>query len=383
MSAPGSPEADEESGRRAALFELLRRAADPDGFVPFDRFMDVALYGEGVGYYVHRGSPFGRRGDFYTAAHVSPLFGEAVAEKVRSVLATLPPGPPPRVVEVGPGDGTLAETVIQGLSTAGGTPPGLEYVMVERSPSLAREALERVRSANTGSEFGVRHSKSLGTDGPFQGVVIANELLDAQPVRRLRWDGAAWQELGVRVGRDGLTPANAPCDRGVPSPDLPLGVPEGTVLEISPMAEAMVREVADHLDAGLALFMDFGMEQSELVAAHPAGTLAAVRKHRPVEDPLDAPGSTDLSAFVNFDRIRAVARSSGLREVAFRRQAEALGEWGFPKLLERAVSSAPSEEVRVRTHLAAKNLMFGFERFCVLELAPPPRSAGFGTARVT
>ena len=176
----------------------------------------------------------------------------------------------------------------------------------------------------------------------------------------------------MRIARDGLAPATARRDRAVPSPELPHGVPEGTVLEVSPMAEAVVREVADHLTAGLALFLDFGMEQSELVAAHPSGTLAAVRKHQPVDDPLDDPGSADLSAFVNFDRIRAVARASGLREVAFRRQAEALGEWGLPTLLERAVRTAPSDELRVRTHLAAKNLMFGFDRFHVLELAPPP-----------
>ena len=383
MSVPGSPESDPESVRRAALLERLRHVAEPDGFVPFDRFMDVALYGEGVGYYARRGTPFGRRGDFYTAAHVSPLFGEALAEKVRSVLATLPPGPPPCVVEVGPGDGTLAEALVEGLSKGPAATPGLEYVMVERSTSLARAALERVRSVNPGTGIAVRLSSGIGADGPFRGVVIANELLDAQPVRRLRWDGTAWQELGMRVSRDGLTSASVPCDRAIPGPDLPLGVPEGTVLEVSPMAEAIVREVADHLRAGAALFMDFGMEQSELVAAHPAGTIAAVRKHRPVDDPLDAPGSADLSAFVNFDRIRAVARAAGLNEVAFRRQAEALGEWGFPRLLERALSSAPSEEARVRTHLAAKNLLFGFDRFCVLELAPPVPAERIGAGRVT
>jgi len=374
MSDPGPSVATEDAGHRSAILQLLNRVADPDGFVPFDRFMDVALYGEGAGYYARPGSPFGRGGDFYTAAHVSPLFGRTIAERVRSVLASLPPGPSVRIVEVGPGDGALGESVVQGLASAPGIPPGLEYVLVERSPSLAGEGFERVSAAGRAAGIDVRASTGVGAEGPFRGVVLANELLDAQPVRRLSWDGIRWQETGIRLGPDGLTPATAPCTRAVPSPRLPEGAAEGSVLEISPMAEGIVREVADHLTAGLALFLDFGMDQTELLTAHPSGTLAAVQKHRPVRDPLDDPGSSDLSAFVNFDRIRAVARSSGLVEVAFRRQAEALGAWGLPMLLERTLGSAASDEMRVRVHLAAKNLLFGFERFYALELAPPFRA---------
>ena len=382
MSVSGAPEPVEEAGRREAIFRLLRRVADPDGFVPFDRFMDVALYGEGAGYYARSGSPFGRRGDFYTAAHASPLFGRTIAERIRSALAAMPPRPPARIVELGPGDGTLGEAVVQGLSAGPRLSPGLEYVLVERATSRAREGFERVSAAGRAAGIGVRVSNGIGADGPFRGVVLANELLDAQPVRRLVWDGARWQEAGMRLDEDGLRPAMAACVRAVPSPSLPEGVPEGSVVEVSPMAEAIVREVADHLTAGVALFFDFGMDQSELLAAHPSGTLAAVQHHRPVHDLLADPGSADISAFVNFDRIRAVARASGLEEVAFRRQAEALGEWGLPKLLEEAVGAAPSDEMRVRIHLAAKNLLFGFERFYSLELAPPSAVGGVPPGRV-
>lgn len=378
--APRLPLPDE--ARRTALRELLRRVASPDGFVPFDRFMEVALYGEGVGFYTRTDSPFGRSGDYYTAAHASPLFGRTVAERVRSALAGMPPGTPARILEVGPGDGTLGEGVVAGLAHGPGVPPRLEYVLVERSEPLARRAFERVSVAGEAAGIPVRVAEGIGAEGPFQGVVLANELLDAQPARRLRWDGDRWQETGVRLTDDGLVGASGPCERPVPAPELPRNLPDGTVLEVSPLAEAIVREVADHLVSGLGLFLDYGMDERELVTAHPSGTLAAVRRHRVVDDPFTDPGSADLSVFVNFRRVRAVAASAGLREVAFRSQAEALGVWGLPRLLEEAVRSAPSAEAEVRTRLGAKSLLFGFDRFYALELAPPDGAVGTPDPRI-
>ncbi len=355
----------EDASRVHEVLDRLRRAADPSGFVPFDRFMDVALYADRVGFYALRRSPLGPKGDFYTAAHVSPLFGATVAERVRAVRRELPASEPFRIVELGPGDGTLAEGLVANLAAE----PGLtEYVLIDRSSARATEAEERVRAVARGIR--VRRSVSLGQDGPFAGAVIANEFLDAQPARRLRWDGRAWKELGVEIAAGRLRASERDVERPVPSPPLPTPSEEGTVLEVSPGAEGAVREIGDHLLAGLAILIDYGLEETELLRGHPSGTLAAVRHHRTVADPLADPGTTDLSTFVNFSRIRRVARDSGLRELAFRSQAEALGAWGFPRLLEGALAAAGSSEAQVRLRLAAKNLLFGFERFRVLELAP-------------
>ncbi len=375
MTEPArGPSSAEDASRHERVLSLLHRAADPDGFVPFDRFMDVALYGEGVGFYTGEGSPFGPEGDYYTAAHASPLFGRAVAERVRSVVAETPPGPPFRVLEIGPGDGTLGESVLNGLAQDPAVAERVEYVLVDRSPTLSVRAYERVSAAGRSLGIPVKAAGGVGADGPFQGVVLANEVLDAQPARRLLWDGERWQEVGVRFTDDGFVPAAGPLRRSVPPPELPLAPEPGTLVEVSPLAEALLREVADHLVTGLFLVLDYGMEESELVSAHRSGTLAAVRRHRFVDDPLAEPGSSVVSVFVNFTRVRAAAAHAGLREVAFRRQAEALGEWGFPRLLEEAIRAAPSTEAEVRVRLAAKNLLFGFERFHALELAPPDRA---------
>jgi len=317
----------------------------------------------------------GPAGDFYTAAHVHPLFGKAVAERVRTVRRLLGRGRPFRVVEVGPGDGTLAETVLTALGRAPEGTEGVEYLLAERSLSLGQAALERVEASGRMAGISVRLAESVSADGPFEGVVLANELLDALPTRRLEWTGSVWRELGIRIVGGAVVASSAPLRSSVPAPELPVTEEPGTVLEVSTEAEGWVREVADHLARGLAIVIDYGMEQSELLAGHRSGTLAAVRAHQPVDDPLSDPGASDLSMFVNFTRVRAAARRAGLVEVAYSSQSEALGAWGFPALFEAEVRAASSAEADVRLRLAAKSLLFGFDRFRVLELAAPAGSA--------
>ncbi len=182
-------------------------------------------------------------------------------------------------------------------------------------------------------------AEAVSAFGPFEGVVVANELLDAQPVRRVRWNGTEWRELGVRLTPSGIRADEGPAAETVPEPSLPSSPADGTVFEFSPTAEGLVRELADHLVAGVWLVVDYGMEQDELLRAHPEGTLATVRGHRSGSDPVVAPGESDLSTFVNWTRLRAVARAAGLEVLADRTQAEALGAWGFPRLFEETLAA--------------------------------------------
>lgn len=363
--APPPPDA-ETSARSQVVLESLRSAAGPSGFLPFDRFMEIALYEPLAGYYERARSPLGTEGDFYTAGQVHPIFAASLAARIRTLRAALAGSRPFLIVELGPGDGTLAAGVVSALAADA---PGVEYVLVDRASARIREAEERVRAA--GSRIPVRRSDSIAAIGPFEGVVVANEFLDAQPARRLRWHDGAWHETGIVVEHGRAANAEEPLTRSVPGAPLPDPPASELIFEFSPTAEATIREVGDHLARGAAIFLDFGSTEPELVRGHSAGTLAAVRWHRFLSDPLEAPGSADLSTFVNFSRMRYAAVASGLVEVAFRSQAEALGAWGFPALLDGALRSAASSEAKVRLQLAAKNLLFGFDRFRVLELAPP------------
>jgi SAM-dependent MidA family methyltransferase len=366
-----SDERDEEL-RLAAIRRRLELAARPDGFVPFDRFMEIALYSEDLGYYTASANRFGPGGDFYTAAHVHPIFGASIARRLVAVRRALGTERPFRIVEAGAGDGRLASTILEALSRSGiGGAGDVSYHLIEPSREGLRRAKELVAPVARAAGISLVEQSSLEALGPFEGVVLANELLDAQPARRLRWDGRAWHEIGVRVTEDRVIPSEAELEELVPPPDPPGAIEVGTIFEPSPAAENWIRCVADHLIRGELLILDYGLEESELLAGHPGGTLAGVRQHRNVERPWEAPGAADLSVFVNFSRIRAVARRSGLIELTDRPQAQALGAWGLPEELERAVAAAGSTAEQVKIRLAAKNLLFGFERFRALEFAAP------------
>ncbi len=375
-AGPRAPSAsrtdDPERARR--LLDHLAREPRSDAFIPFDRFMELALYAEDAGFYATDRSPLGAEGDYYTAAHASPLFGQTIAAHLAAVHHALGRDRPFRVVELGPGDGTLARTVLESFGSGERLGGEIEYALVERSERLAERAYRETDAAAHRAGIPLRVRGSVGEEGPFEGVVLANEVLDAQPARRLRWTGTAWRELGVRIEAGRVVPAEAP-PLPVPPPELPVPSEVGTILEISPAAEALVREVGDHLVRGAFVLFDYGMEEAELLKGHPSGTLAAVRGHRAGIDPFEAPGTADLSMFVNFGRIRYASRRAGLEEAAYCSQAEALGLWGLSARIEEAMQTAPSPAEEVRLRLSAKNLMFGFDTFRLLELAPPASAA--------
>ncbi len=365
-----APNAPDGPAIPPVLLERLRSDAGPDGFLRFDRVVDRALYDPAAGYYEAAEPPLGPRGDFYTAAHASPLYGASLGARAFEEFERLGRPARFRIVEVGPGDGTLARDLLTALVARIPAAATIEYVLVERSERLARATTEALLAVADPGRVEVRRAGGIGADGPFAGFLVANELLDALPFRRLIARDGRWRELGVRVGPRGVAWAEGPLGP-LPPPGLPDPPRDGVVLEVSPAGEALMREIADHLVAGSAVLIDYGFEETELLLGHPEGTLAAVRAHRPVEDPLAELGRADLSAFVNFTRLRAAARRAGLVERAYLGQAEALARWGIAPLLEERARAAGSSEAEVRVRLAAKNLLFGFGNFRVLELGPP------------
>lgn len=349
----------------------LVEVADSDGFIPFDRFLDVALYAPEVGYYAHAHARLGPAGNFYTAAHASPLFAQALARRVTHEYHRLGRPASFRIVEAGAGDGTLAAGLASALAGSGafGEAP-LEYVLVERSSALSKLATGRLASSKRPSGMTWNVRPSISYDGPFDGIVIGNEFLDALPFSRWICREGQWWESGVRVAGGRLEWAERIPPAGPGDLPAPSTVPDGVVLELPRRAEGFVREVADHLVRGSAVMIDYGGEQEELLSRFPRGSLAAVRAHTTLGDPLADPGTADLSAFVNFSRVKAAVVRSRLEVLAYEPQADALGRWGYPTVLEEALRTAGSEEERVRLQLAGKNLLFGFANFRVLEFGP-------------
>ncbi len=354
-------------------FGTAPRPDPPDGFVPFDRFMEWALYDPRDGFYQAARPRLGPAGDFVTAVHATPLYGACLGRYVRRRLEAMADSAPLRLVEIGPGDGRLAAAILTELGRRPLHARLASYDLVERSDARARESYATARRAVGPPGTEIRRVAGPGTDGPLRGIVLAHEVLDAAPCRRFRRTETGWEELGVRADGGRWREVARP----IAAPPLPPGgevaIEPGAIVERAPAAAGLVRAIADRLQGGRAIVVDYGMDEMELLRGHPGGTLAAVGAHRDLPPEPSLGGSVDWSAFVNFDRVRRAIRDSGLTVWSDRPLRDALESWGLPELLaEEERNGQGGSEERVRRRLAVKRLLFGFERFRALEFGPGP-----------
>ncbi len=325
------PQEDPHARPHERLHERLRQAiAEAGGWLPFDRFMAIALYEPGLGYYARGarifgplpgGSGGGEGGsDFVTAPELSPLFGRALA---RQVLQVLDAAGADGVIEFGAGSGALAEQLLGAL---GGRVA--RYSIVDLPGDL------RARQQRRLAAFGDRVHWLDALPGRIEGVVLGNEVLDAMPVQLLHWDGEAWFERGVACAGAALAWADRPTDLRPPvaGPFAP-----GTVTEIHPQAGAFVRTLAERLHRGAAFFVDYGFPEAEYY--HPqrsGGTLMCHRAHRADTDPLADVGAKDITAHVDFTGLALAAQDAGLEVIGYTSQARFLFNCGLADLLANA-----------------------------------------------
>jgi SAM-dependent MidA family methyltransferase len=310
------------------MMERLRSAmAAYGGWLPFDRYMAIALYEPGLGYYANTRPKLGRMpadgSDFVTAPELSPLFGRTLAAQVAQVLEITGTE---EVFEFGAGTGALAESVLDGLAAMGHA--FARYTIVELSAELRARQQQRL------ARFGERIRWADRWPEEMRGVVLGNEVLDAMPVQLLHFDGQQWAERGVAWQEDRLVFEDRPTDL-LPPHEGPF-VP-GTVTEIHRQGEAFIATLAGHLAAGAAFFIDYGFPEAEYY--HPqrmGGTLMCHRAHLSDTDPLEDPGQKDITAHVNFTGIALAAQDAGLEVVGYTSQARFLVNCGIAPLLEAA-----------------------------------------------
>ncbi len=321
------------------LGALIRQAIERQGgWLPFDRFMALALYAPGLGYYARGSRQFGHLpssgSDFVTAPELSPLFGQALA---RQMAQALEGSGTDEVWEFGAGSGALALQLLEALG-----PRVRRYTIVDLSGSLR----ERQRERLAGHLERVRWVDELPE--AMQGVVVGNEVLDAMPVQLLHFDGVHWFERGVvpspapaagaaeGEGTSTWVWADRPTELRPPVDDGALFVP-GTVTEIHPQAEAFIATLAERLQRGAAFFIDYGFPLAEYY--HPqrvGGTLMCHRAHLADTDPLVDVGAKDITAHVNFTGIALAAQDAGLEVLGYTSQARFLMNCGVLGLLEGA-----------------------------------------------
>ncbi|HUN91473.1 MAG TPA: SAM-dependent methyltransferase [Burkholderiaceae bacterium] len=302
------------------------------GWIGFDRFMELALYAPGLGYYVAGAAKFGPAGDFVTAPEISPLFGRAIANQVAELVDRLARdggAAAVRILEFGAGTGALAGPLIDEMQRLGVAFGG--YLIVETSPDLRQRQQERL---------GTRPVRWL--DAPpegFCGVIIANEVLDVMPVRLFvrRSDGVRERGVALRDGRLAFEERPAPPDlaRAVADIERECGPwAAGYGSEVGFLARAWMRSLAGWLQRGAALLVDYGFPARELY--HPQrlmGTLMCHFRHRAHADPLWWPGLNDITAHVDFSAMAAAADEAGLDVLGYTSQAHFLLNCGILDLM--------------------------------------------------
>jgi SAM-dependent MidA family methyltransferase len=308
---------------RAALAARIHEAG---GAIPFAEFMALALYAPGLGYYSAGTRKFGRDGDFTTAPELSPLFGRCVARQCAAVLAATGG----EVLELGAGSGALAATVLETLDEAGALPAA--YRILEVSADLRERQRERLDRLPRSLAARVSWLDRL-PDTPLNGVILANEVLDALPCERFVWRKGRVRSLGVGLDAAGAlvdaeldaTPALAAAVATIAQShqathDAPL--PNDFRGEVCLGLAPWIASTSTGLARGAWFAFDYGLPRSALYRADRAsGTVRAHFRHRAHDDVLRHPGLQDVTAWVDFTAVAEAAADAGLAVAGFTTQA--------------------------------------------------------------
>jgi len=350
------------------LHQIIRhRIAQARGWLPFDRFMALALYEPGLGYYANASPKFGhlppgprtQGSDFVTAPELTPLFGHTLARQVAQALQATDTD---EIWEFGAGSGALARQVIEGLGALGVS--YRRYTLVELSGDLRMRQQATLRAHETRVAWADRLPDQLS------GVLLGNEVLDAMPVQLLVRLAGQWHERGVAMDAGGVL-AWADRPTGL-RPPLEVDGVHDYLTEVHPQAESFVRTLAERWRRGAAFFIDYGFPEAEYY--HPQrhmGTLTCHRAHRRDDDPLSDLGLKDITAHVNFTGIALAAQDAGLSVLGYTSQGRFLLNAGLPAL---------ARDAGVRENALMQKLVNEHEMgelFKVLCLAPEASATGW------
>ena len=331
------PSADEHAlSHSEALQKIMRRQIDNNnGDISFARFMQMALYEPGLGYYSAGASKIGEGGDFVTAPEISSLFSICLARQCAEVMSELSQAV---ILELGAGTGVMASDVLKELQKQGCLP--LKYCILEPSADL-RQRQEQLLNARIPDLLPIVQWLDVMPDEPFDGIVLANEVLDAMPVQRFQleqgniyelrveWheDGFAWsrctadEELEQRVG-DIIRQSKEPFRDGYSS-------------EINVDLDAWLKSLSDCLHTGLMIFIDYGYSRHEYYhEQRMQGTLLCHYRHRAHSDPFVFVGLQDISASVDFTAVAEAGLKAGLKVSGFTNQTSFLLACGLEQIMQ-------------------------------------------------
>lgn len=315
------PDDDAQAASTALVALIEREIAASGGWLPFVRYMELALHAPGLGYYGGGSRKFGAEGDFVTAPELTPLFGQALAAQVAQVTAATVP----QVLEVGAGTGRLAVDLLQSVDVE-------RYFILELSGELRARQQQLIAEAVPDRQGRVVWLDAL--PDAFSGCVVANELLDAMPVHAVAWRSDGLMERGVVLCDAGLAWAERPATGELAAAMAALPVTPPFESEIGLAAARWLAEWGRRLQAGALLLIDYGLPRHEYYHAERArGTLRCHYRQRSHDDPLWWPGLSDITAHVDFTAMAEAGHGAGLEVLGYTNQASFLINCGLGELL--------------------------------------------------
>jgi len=372
-----SPLSALEQQHSARLAALIRDEIDTaGGSIPFSRFMELALYAPGLGYYSAGAHKFGAGGDFVTAPELGPLFAECIGESLAPVLRQL--GPDAQFLEIGGGSGRFTAAVLRHLEALDALPA--RYALLEPSADLRQRQQTLLHERLPVDVF----ARVVWLDGPpdaeWSGVVFANEVIDALPTPRFAiHQGAVWEEHVV-LTEEGtfqsvLRPADTLLSTAVHHLERQLEAPlaDGYRSEVLPQLPYWIQAVAGPLQRGALLFVDYGYPRREYY--HPQrteGTLRAFYRHHVSNDVFARVGVQDLTASVDFTALAEAGTRAGFDFAGYTTQAGFLLGNGLAARLSAHETQAGSETERLAMRQQVRILTLPHEmgeRFQVMGFA--------------
>lgn len=360
MSSPLPDPGADERAHSDRLLTRLREEIAAHGPMPFSQYMERCLYAPGLGYYSAGKTKFGEAGDFITAPELGDLFARCVVNATYPVIQML--GDSADFLELGGGSGAFAEAALKAFAAQGTVPR--RYYILEPSADLRERQRERLAAALPSELF----AHVLWLDRPpeqdWQGVLFANEVIDALPTTRFAMRaGEVYEEYVALDGEGRLMRVDRPADALVSGAvrhverDLETEFPDGYRSEVLPQLPYWIQAVAGSLTAGLMVLVDYGYVRSEYyLPERNDGTLRAFYRHRAHNDPLYLPGLNDLTASVDFTALAEAGNSAGFGVAGYMPQAQFLIGSGLQDIFGAAYQAAPDEAMQYNLAQQVKKL---------------------------
>ena len=298
------------------------------GWIPFARYMQLALYAPSLGYYTAGARKLGREGDFTTAPEMTPLYGQTLARQAAEVLGS----GLNQILEIGAGTGALAAALLAELEQLERLPH--QYCILEVSPDLRERERDLLALKVPHLLERVVWLNRLPT--LYAGLIIANEVLDAMPVHIVRTSGSGAEEAGVTLNGDAFAWAWRPAGAELLSAAAGLQLPDGYQTEIQLVACAFVRTLAQAMARGVILLIDYGFPAHEYYHAERSqGTLMCHYRHRAHADPFFLPGLQDVTSHIDFSAVARAGQEAGLELLGYTGQAQFLINCGITDVMLR------------------------------------------------